>query len=316
MTSQTSSSLQVLASKPALAATSPPKATAGGSWRMVLAMTLSGTIGLLVVESGLPVLWVVWLRCLLGGLGLAAWVLWSGQWSRPTWRESGWLLLGAVALIVNWLCLFRAYEYSGIAIATVVYHVQPFLLLLLAALLQGEPLPLNRLPWLLLALVGVGLSSGLVGLTDQQASQGQYLGIVLALLAASLYALATLATQRLRRLAPAQIAMLQMLLGALSLLPWVWELRAQALFSPKVWAAVLVLGLVHTAWMYTLMYTAFQRLQAQAIAGLSFIYPVMALLVDLLWFGAKPQPAQWLGMALILGALAAYRRSERKPNQK
>ncbi|BDR10729.1 DMT family transporter [Comamonas thiooxydans] len=316
MTSQTSSSLQVQASKPALATTSPPNAAAGGSWRMVLAMALSGTIGLLVVESGLPVLWVVWLRCLLGGLGLAAWVWWSGQWSRPTWRESAWLLLGAAALIVNWLCLFRAYEYSGIAIATVVYHVQPFLLLLLAALLQGEPLPLNRLPWLLLALVGVGLSSGLVGLTDQQASHGQSLGIVLALLAASLYALATLATQRLRRLAPAQIAMLQMLLGVLSLLPWVWELRAQALFSPKVWAAVLVLGLVHTAWMYTLMYTAFQRLQAQAIAGLSFIYPVMALLVDLLWFGAKPLPAQWLGMVLILGALAAYRRSERKPSQK
>nr|WP_230957852.1 DMT family transporter [Comamonas testosteroni] len=219
---------------------------------------------------------------------------------------------GAVALIVNWLCLFRAYEYSGIAIATVVYHVQPFLLLLLAALLQGEPLPLSRLPWLVLALIGVGLSSGLVGLSEQQASQGQSLGIVLALLAAGLYAMATLATQRLRRLAPAQIAMLQMLVGALSLLPWVWELRAQALFSPKAWSAVLVLGLVHTAWMYTLMYTAFQRLQAQAIAGLSFIYPVMALLVDLLWFGAKPQPVQWLGMVLVLGALAAYRRSERK----
>jgi drug/metabolite transporter (DMT)-like permease len=233
MTSQTSSSLQALASKPALAATSPPNAAAGGNWRMVLAMALSGTIGLLVVESGLPVLWVVWLRCLLGGLGLAAWVLWSGQWSRPTWRESGWLLLGAVALIVNWLCLFRAYEYSGIAIATVVYHVQPFLLLLLAALLQGEPLPLNRLPWLVLALVGVGLSSGLVGLADQQASQGQSLGIVLALLAAGLYALATLATQRLRRLAPAQIAMLQMLVGALSLLPWVWELRARHSSVPR-----------------------------------------------------------------------------------
>jgi drug/metabolite transporter (DMT)-like permease len=82
---------------------------------------------------------------------------------RPSWRECGWLLLGAVALIVNWLCLFRAYEYSGIAIATVVYHVQPFLLLLLAALLQGEPLPLSRLPWLVLALIGVGLSGGLLG---------------------------------------------------------------------------------------------------------------------------------------------------------
>ena len=35
-------------------------------------MLLSGTIGLLVVESGLPVMLVVWLRCLLGALGLAA----------------------------------------------------------------------------------------------------------------------------------------------------------------------------------------------------------------------------------------------------
>ncbi|MDR0215733.1 MAG: hypothetical protein LBJ15_17265, partial [Comamonas sp.] len=48
-----------------------PPAAQGGSWRMVAAMALSGTIGRVVVESGLPVLWVVWLRCLLGGLGLA-----------------------------------------------------------------------------------------------------------------------------------------------------------------------------------------------------------------------------------------------------
>ncbi|MEG3003235.1 MAG: EamA family transporter, partial [Comamonas sp.] len=107
---------------------------------MVLAMALSGTIGLRVVESGLPALWAVWLRCILGGLGLAAWVAVSRQWRTPTRSELRWLLLGGLALIVNWLCLFRAYHYSGIAIATVVYHVQPFLLLLLAALLQGEAL--------------------------------------------------------------------------------------------------------------------------------------------------------------------------------
>ena len=285
-------------------------APGGGTWRMVLAMALSGTIGLLVVESGLPALWVVWLRCILGGLGLATWVVVSRQWRTPTRSELRWLLLGGLALIVNWLCLFRAYHYSGIAIATVVYHVQPFLLLLLAALLQGEALPLRRMPWLLLALVGVVLSSGLLGVDG--AHQAPWQGIGLALLAASLYAVATLATQRLKRIAPAQIAMLQMGVGALALLPFVWELRAGVVFSPKAWAAVLVLGLVHTAWMYTLMYTAFQRLKAQAIAGLSYIYPVMALLVDLLWFGVKPQPAQWLGMALILGSVWAYRRGEQK----
>ena len=283
------------------------KGADGGTWRMVLAMALSGTIGLLVVESGLPVLWVVWLRCILGGLGLAAWVLWSRQWVRPQVSEWWWLLAGGLALVLNWLSLFRAYHYSGIAVSTVVYHVQPFVLLVLTAVVQRERLPLRRLPWLLLALLGVALSSGLMAADSRHL---EWKGIALALLAASLYAVATLATRKLTRIAPAQIAMLQMLMGVLVLWPMIAGSHDAAVFSGKAVAAVLVLGLVHTAWMYTLMYTAFQRLMAQAIAGLSFIYPAMALLVDLAWFGVRPQPAQWLGMALILGAVWAYRRGD------
>ena len=38
--------------------------TGGGTWRMVAAMLLSGTIGLVVIESGLQVELVVLLRCL------------------------------------------------------------------------------------------------------------------------------------------------------------------------------------------------------------------------------------------------------------
>ena len=275
-----------------------------GTWRMVLAMALSGTIGLLVVESGLPVLLVVWLRCLLGAAGLAAWVMMSGQWRRPERREALWLAIGGLALVLNWVGLFTAYRYSSIAVATVVYHVQPFILLLLAALLSTEKLPVRKLPWLLLALLGVALSSGLL----QHGGAASWTGVLLALGAATLYAVATLATQRLQRLAPAQIAMLQMLIGALALAWPAWQLVAQADFTLKAWGAVAVLGLVHTALMYTLMYAAFQRLSAQAIAGLSFIYPVVAVLIDLLWFGHRPAPLQALGMVMILGAVWAYRR--------
>lgn len=304
MTSKTSSSLQALAPNSALVM--PPQSfdTSGGSWRMVLAMLLSGTIGLLVVESGLPVMLVVWLRCLLGALGLAAWVAYSRQWLRPTRAEVGWLALGGLALVLNWVCLFTAYGHSSIAVATVVYHVQPFILLLLAAMLGQEAMPVRKLPWLLLALVGVALSSGLL----EGGHAASWAGVLLALAAASLYAVATLATQRLKRLFAAQIAMLQMVMGVLALVVPAWQLAASAQFSAKAWGAVAVLGLVHTALMYTLMYAAFQRLSAQAIAGLSFIYPVVAVLVDLLWFGHKPDLLQGLGMVLILGAVWAYRR--------
>lgn len=72
---------------------------------------------------------------------------------------------------------------------------------------------------------------------------------------------------------------------------------------------VLALGLVHTAFMYTVMYAAFQRLAAPAIAALSFVYPAMALLVDLACFGAIPSGAQWAGMACILVAVLGHRLS-------
>lgn len=48
-----------------------PRTGQGGTWRMLLAMALSGTIGLLVVESALPPLLVVFARCVLGALAWA-----------------------------------------------------------------------------------------------------------------------------------------------------------------------------------------------------------------------------------------------------
>lgn len=296
----------------------------GGSWRMVAAMLLSGTIGLVVVESGLPVEAVVLLRCLLGALGLAAWLSWRRAWVRPLRSDGAWMLLGGVCLVANWVALFHAYAFVGIAVATVVYHVQPFLLVLAAAL-GGEPLRWRQLPWMLLALGGVVLTSGLgssaataLATAPHAASQAAW-GVALALLAASLYTVTVLATRRVQRLPAAQVAMGQMLAGGATLalwqLPAALALWAQSgwlvLAQPgKTWAFVLLLGLVHTSLMYGLMYAAFQRLGAAAIAMFSFVYPAVALLVDLYWFGTEPAGAQWLGMALIVLAVLGYRWQE------
>ena len=267
--------------------TTRPRTSQGGTWRMLLAMALSGTIGLLVVESALPPLLVVFARCVLGALGLG--LAWRREWVAPQGREWLWLAGGGIALVLNWVALFSAYHYSSIAVATVVYHVQPFMLLALSAL-QGEPVERRKLPWLLLALLGVALSSGLVGLDGMDASHagtGAWIGVALALLAAALYAGTTVATRRLGHMPSAQIAMLQMLAGGLVLSLWALPLLTHiAAASPQLLSAraasmVLTLGLVHTAFMYTVMYAAFQRLPAPAIAALSFVYPAMALLVDL-----------------------------------
>lgn len=273
---------------------------------MAVAMGLSGTIGLFVVGSGQSALTVVWFRCLIGALALLAWLALQGGW-RPLSRKAlGWLLLGAVALIVNWLLLFSAYRLSGIAVSTVVYHVQPFFLIVLAALVQREAPDWHKMPWLILALLGVALTAGL----HFDGAQTQLLTcIALALGAAFLYAVATLATRKLSGIAPAQIAGLQLLLGAGLLMPWV-SFSADAL-AWKAWASLLTLGLVHTGLMYNLMYAAFQRLSAGRIAALSFVYPLVAILVDWLVFDLSLSAVQMAGMALILLAVVAHQRGWR-----
>lgn len=284
--------------------TNSPSDTRAGTWRMLAAMALSGTIGLLVVESGQSPQVVVFFRCLIGGAGLLGWLAWTRGWRPMSRRDLGWLLLGGAALVVNWLCLFSAYRSVSISVATVVYHTQPFMLVALAVLFQGERLAVGRLPWLVLAMAGVVLSSGLDW--GGSAAAPAWQGVALASAAAALYAVVTLATQRLKHLPSAQIAAVQMGVGVLMLAPLALPLQA-----PLGWhglAAVGVLGLVHTALMYTLMYAAFQRLPSQSIAMLSFVYPAVALLVDLAWYQAVPSPGQWVGMALILVSVIAHRR--------
>ncbi|MES2016203.1 MAG: EamA family transporter [Pseudomonadota bacterium] len=271
----------------------------GGIWRMVAAMAMSGTIGVFVLLSGQAPLTVVLFRCLIGAAALLGWLWHGGQWRTPDRRALAWIGIGAAALIGNWLCLFAAFALAGISIATVVYHVQPFLLVLLVAVLQRQPLERRKLPWLVLAFAGVAFTAGI---DTTGAHAGLASGVLLALGAAALYALATLATRKLGDYAPAQIAGLQLLLGVLVLAPLA-QIDLQAI-SRIGWGSLLLIGLVHTGLVYNLMYGAFQRLRADTIASLSFIYPLVAMVADYLVFDTRLGPWQWAGVAMILLSLA------------
>ena len=272
---------------------------AGGKWRMVAAMAISGTIGVFVVGSGQSPLTVVLLRCLIGAAALLGWLYRGNGWRPVNLHAAKWIALGAAALIGNWLCLFAAFSLAGISIATVVYHVQPFILVMLAALVQREPFERRKLPWLLVAFAGVAFTTGI----DTGSGQaGMAAGVLLALAAAFLYALATLATRKLTAYAPAQIAGLQLALGSLVLAPMA-SIDAHAI-SPAQWTCLAVVGLVHTGLVYNLMYGAFQRLRAETIAGLSFIYPLVAMLADYALFDTRLGLGQWAGVGMILLSLA------------
>ncbi|SHM19370.1 DMT family transporter [Phytopseudomonas punonensis] len=279
------------------------KQTHRGTLEMVAAMLISGTIGWFVLLSGLPVLDVVFWRCVFGALTLLLVCALLGHLRLCLLSRVTVLLavVSGVAIVGNWLLLFASYSRASIAIGTAVYNVQPFMLVILAALFLGEKLTLQKLAWLSISFLGM------LAIVSAHGSVGQggddYLtGIAFALGAAFLYAVAALIIKKLKGVPPHLIALIQVSVGVLMLAPL-------ADFSAlpqggQTWSTLITLGVVHTGGMYVLLYGAIQKLPTALTGALSFIYPIAAIAVDWIAFDHRLSALQWLGVAAILVAAA------------
>ncbi|EJF72042.1 MULTISPECIES: DMT family transporter [unclassified Pseudomonas] len=278
-----------------------------GSWEMVAAMLISGTIGWFVLVSGVPVVEVVFWRCVIGALTLlvVCWLLGYLRLDLLDYTKLGLAMLSGVAIVGNWLLLFESYARASISISTAVYNVQPFMLVMLAAVFLGEKITVQKLAWLSVAFVGMLAIVTAHG--DQSNTGDDYLvGVALALGAALLYAIAALIIKRLKEVPPHLMALIQVTTGALLLAPLMQWHSLSA--SMDAWAALLTLGVVHTGLMYVLLYGAIQKLPTAITGALSFIYPIAAIFVDWIAFGHRLGWLQWLGVAAILLAAAGLQR--------
>lgn len=274
-----------------------------GAIEMSLAMLMSGTIGWLVVSSGQTPWNVVFFRCVFGAATLIAVCASLGFLKKRyfSWRMIGLVLLGSVAIVGNWLLLFAAYSRASISMATTVYNTQPFMLVALGAIVLRERVSASTLAWLGIAFVGLVLVVRIEPAV--LAMPGEHLeGIAYALGAAFLYAISSIVTKRLKGTPPHLIAMLHVLFGIVMLAPFARFDQVPA--SLPGWSYLVVLGVVNTGLMYVLLYGAIQKLPTATTGALSFIYPVMAIVVDWLAFGQRLAWMQAAGAALILLAAA------------
>jgi drug/metabolite transporter (DMT)-like permease len=272
-----------------------------GTLQLTIAMALSGTIGYFVLASGQPAVNVVFARCLIGSLCLIAYCLYAKLFRKARLDARNLVLLGIVglAIVLNWLALFNSYQYASIGVTTTIYHVQPFIVFFAGAVLFKEGISKPRLMWLLVAFTGVVLIGDPE--TQQIALSGSYLsGCGLALVAAALYAVATLASKRIKDVPPHVIALFQMLIGVVVLAPFSDFSRLPT--TAWQWNCLVILGVVHSAVMYILIYAAYLQLPTATIAILSYIYPVVAVIVDYVAFGHVFSALQLTGGVLILVA--------------
>ena len=282
--------------------------------RLALAMVIVGTVGAFATEAGLDPTTTVFWRCVFGTLFLGAWCLLRGYLPDRNLSPArlGLAALGGVCMVLSWTAFFAGFAMTSIATTTIVYHIQPFFVVLIGVTVLKERITLDQIVWMIAAFVGVALASGLV-FSSRPVATTWVLGIALTLGAALLYAIATILAKGLGAQRPEITTLCQTIVGVLLLAPFADLSRSVPLAS---WGWLAGIGILHTGVAYVLMYSAYPRLTTPLIGVLTFIYPVVAILIDWLLYSHPLGIAQSTGMILIAFGTLGVRLGWQLPRRK
>jgi len=269
------------------------------SLKMISAMVLAGSIGVFVVESGEAALTVVFYRCLIGGLTLLIYCLFANwnDFAQLTLHNILMMGLSGLTMAANWVMFFMAYSHASISMVTTVYHVYPFVLLFASAMIFSEKITARSIGWSICAFLGVVFVARGTG----QGAEMSVAGLGLTMAAMTCYAATLLITKHLAKVPASLLSLVQLLVGALALLPLVAV--AGLRIDSNSWGLLLTIGVVHTGLLYVLLYGAVQSLETDRLAILSFLYPLTALIFDVAVYGVRPDWIQGTGIALITFAV-------------
>ena len=280
-----------------------------GQWLLVVGGVLLGTIGVFVEEAAQHPLVTVWFRCVFGALALLLWSCATGRWKelRLRGRSIGIAMITGVLIVVNWGLFFAAISVTSIAVATVVFHIQPFWVMIFGAWFLRESV--SPLQWsaTLLALGGLVLATGLTPADIQPGTvDAEYVyGLIMCLLGSLCYAAVTIIAKTEQRMTSFALAWWQCAVGGV-ILAWVplihgWPDHVSA------WPWLLGLGVIHTGLAYTILFAGMAKLTLAKVALLQFVYPLTAIAVDWLIYGRVLDSAQMLGVGLMAIALWTIR---------
>ncbi|MBO5646208.1 MAG: EamA family transporter, partial [Clostridia bacterium] len=195
-----------------------------------------------------------------------------------------------------WISFFTACRYTSVAVATVCNNVAPVFVVLLSPLLLKEKITRLQLFCTAVAFSGVVLISDVFG-----GSVGQLRGVLLGLVAAISYCGIIFCNKKVVKVGGLERTFFQMLFAAIITFGYVFfAVDTDALTFPRHSVLMLaILGIVHTGISFGLYLPVLERVRAQTASLLSYIEPLVAIIVSALVLHQELSGMQFAGIALI-----------------
>ncbi len=282
-------------------------------WMLIVSMVIFGTIGLFVRNIPIPSGELALYRAIMAAILIGAYLLITKQKIpfKNIKKEIPLLLASGMAMGINWILLFEAYKYTTVSVATLSYYFAPVIVTAVCPFLFREKLTKKQLLCFVMSTLGIVL---ITGIGDVGTGNSDMLGILFGLGAAVFYASVILLNKFIKKVAGIHRTFLQFLAAIFILVPYVAITSGCNLSSLNVsgWTCLLIVGLVHTGITYCLYFSSLKELPGQKAAILSYIDPLVAVVVSVVVLGEKLTLIQAVGGILILGFTAWNEVSEQK----
>ena len=268
---------------------------------LIASMTIFGTLGLFVrnisVSSGELSLY----RAVLAALLIVVFLLVTNQkipFSNIK-KEIPLLLASGVAMGINWILLFEAYKYTTVSAATLSYYFAPVIVTVVCPILFREKLTVKQLLCFVMSTLGLVM---IIGIGDLGGGN-DITGILFGLGAAVFYATVVLLNKFIKNVEGIHRTFLQFLSAIVILIPYVMLTSGITLGSLNTtgWINLLIVGLIHTGVTYCMYFSSLKELPGQKAAILSYIDPLVAVLISVTILGETMTLWQVIGGIFILG---------------
>ena len=268
---------------------------------LIVSMAVFGTLGPFVrnipVSSGELALY----RAVLAALLIAVFLLVTGQKIpfASIKKEVPLLLASGVAMGINWILLFEAYKYTTVSVATLSYYFAPVIVTVVCPILFKEKLTGKQILCFLMSTLGLVLITGI----GDVGGGSDLIGILFGLGAAVFYATVVLLNKFIKKVEGIHRTFLQFLAAIVILVPYVLTTSGVTLggMGAVGWVNLLIVGLVHTGVTYCMYFSSLKELPGQKAAILSYIDPLVAVLISVTVLGESMTLWQVVGGVLILG---------------
>ena len=269
---------------------------------LIASMAIFGTLGLFVrnisVSSGELALY----RAILAAVLIAAYLFTTKQKIsfNNIKREVPLLLLSGVAMGINWILLFEAYRYTTVSAATLSYYFAPVIVTVVCPFLFREKLTAKQIVCFIMSTLGLVM---ITGIGDVGQSAADLVGILFGLGAAVFYAAVVLLNKFIKNVEGIHRTFLQFLSAIVTLIPYVAATGGITLggMDGKGWICLFIVGFIHTGVTYCMYFSSLKELPGQKAAILSYIDPLVAVLISVLLLHEAMTLWQILGGILILG---------------